>query len=486
MAVDPPPSEPTARERRVFLSYARTDANRVKTLEEGLRWLGADVWRDDALIGGHEWWDAILKEIRGRDVFVQAVSPAGIESEACTREREYARALGKPVLPVMVDDVDTDLLPVDLSNVQLVAYIEPEPEHAFRLSRALGRCPPAPPLPEPLPTPPEVPVSYLHGLHARVHAPSLVLDEQLAVVGRLETALDRDDQRADAVKLLQQLRARDDLFYAVAVQIDRLLSLHATEPAAVETGRQPRSEPGPQPGPRPGQEPDTQSSRQTDAPEPGGGTDEQHDPVPRGLRPIALTCSVLVIAALASLPGGAFREATAPESGADEMSELFTLAMARTLGWAVIVAVVAAVIARHAGSEHPGAAARRGLAAGAVAGLAGALVHGVLAYVTESASTPTARLLGLAVTGAAAGVFFGLTLQARAAGLIGGLAGGVLGGLLVYDWPGGGAPFAEATVSWALHAAPICVGAIGLAVILRALADRRSAPAASGTTVLKT
>src|SRR5215211_6864492 len=70
--------------KRVFLSYARGDAGKVETLEDGLRSFGVDVWLDDALVGGDQWWQAILREIRSRDVFVQAVSPAGIESEACT------------------------------------------------------------------------------------------------------------------------------------------------------------------------------------------------------------------------------------------------------------------------------------------------------------------------------------------------------------------------------------------------------------------
>jgi hypothetical protein len=65
----------------VFLSYARADADRVSDLVEGLRSFGAEVWLDRSLVGGHEWWQAILREIRACHVFVQAVSPAGIESE---------------------------------------------------------------------------------------------------------------------------------------------------------------------------------------------------------------------------------------------------------------------------------------------------------------------------------------------------------------------------------------------------------------------
>jgi uncharacterized membrane protein YeaQ/YmgE (transglycosylase-associated protein family) len=473
--VDPPLPGPDAgggssmpdlsRARRVFLSYARRDANKVETLEEGLRLFGVDVWLDDALVGGHEWWQAILSEIRVRDVFVQAVSPAGIESEACTRERDYARALGKPVLPVVVDLIDTSRLPDDLSRLQLVAYIEPEPEHAFRLARALASCPPAPPLPEPLPTPPEVPVSYLQGLDARVRARSLTFDDQLALVARLEAALERDGERVEALNLLRRLSEREDLYHDPAVRIERLISKHRPAPVHVESGADlPEAEPGLAPEPRLAREP--QPSR---------------DSVPPVARPITLACSVLLIAALAALAGGALREVTGPEDGAEAATKLLALILARTIGWALIVAAVAAVIARHVGTPHPSAAAVRGLVAGIVAGLVGALVHGLLAYVIDTATPPASRLLGLAITGAVAGVYFGRSLHARAAGLIGGLAGGVVAGVLVYDWPGNDAPFVAGTLSWVLHAVPICVGAVGLALLRRRRLARRSEGVSPGT-----
>lgn len=43
--------------RQVFISYARSDAERVDTLVEGLRQLRYDAWVDEELTGGQAWWD---------------------------------------------------------------------------------------------------------------------------------------------------------------------------------------------------------------------------------------------------------------------------------------------------------------------------------------------------------------------------------------------------------------------------------------------
>jgi TIR domain len=206
----------------IFVSYARRDHPAVRSLAERLRLLHHEVWLDDELTGGQVWWDRILASIRDCDVLLFAVSPGALESEACSLERQYAAALGKPVLPVMVETVPSDLLPPDLAVVQVVDYATPGEEAAFRMFAALSVLPPAAPLPEPLPEPPRVPISYLSDISRRVHGPSLTLDEQLALVARLKLALQRSEDRQATLGLLAKLRQRDDLYYVAARELDQL------------------------------------------------------------------------------------------------------------------------------------------------------------------------------------------------------------------------------------------------------------------------
>jgi hypothetical protein len=145
--------------------------------------------------------------------------------------------VGKPMLPVMIRPVLADLLPPDLAPLQCIDYTQPGPNAAFELAGALYGLPPAGPLPDPLPDPPPVPISYLSGLSDRVRAANLSLDDQLAVVARLRTAMERPREREAAVNLLQAMRQRTDLYHTPALEIERLLEGQPPPSTPVETPR---------------------------------------------------------------------------------------------------------------------------------------------------------------------------------------------------------------------------------------------------------
>lgn len=152
---------------RLFISYARADAAAVRLVEEGLETLHYALWVDRKLDGGQAWWNEILQRIRDCDAVIAAVSPSLLDSQAAALERAYARALGKPLLPILVAPLLTELLPADLAPLQLIDYTTASPANAFQLAGALASLPSAPPLPDPLPPPPAVPVSYMSGLAER-------------------------------------------------------------------------------------------------------------------------------------------------------------------------------------------------------------------------------------------------------------------------------------------------------------------------------
>ena len=107
--------------RHSFVSYSHVDAEIVGRLERDLEGLGWAAWCDRELSGGQRWWDGILDNIRQCDAFVFAMSASSLRSPACQRELEYATALGKPVLPVLVGEpVPDGLLPPVLSETQRV------------------------------------------------------------------------------------------------------------------------------------------------------------------------------------------------------------------------------------------------------------------------------------------------------------------------------------------------------------------------------
>jgi hypothetical protein len=140
---------------RIFLSYSRQSLDRAKSLVAGFEALGYRVRFDEELSVGQDWWDGILARIRESDVFMFLLDRAGLKSAACQREFEYAVALGKEVMTVLVDEH----LNVSLSPPEMAQFFDYRTESRVGfalLVRALifthSRA-----LPEPLPAPPETP-----------------------------------------------------------------------------------------------------------------------------------------------------------------------------------------------------------------------------------------------------------------------------------------------------------------------------------------
>src|SRR4030095_15228226 len=93
------------------------------------------------------------------------------------------RHLRKPILPILVSEgVSTNLLPPSLSQIEFVDYRNKDHTAVLRLARAFSTVPPPAALPDPLPIPPQAPLSYLGSLAAKLEATSLTYEEQSALV----------------------------------------------------------------------------------------------------------------------------------------------------------------------------------------------------------------------------------------------------------------------------------------------------------------
>jgi hypothetical protein len=210
---------------KVMVSYSRHSEATARALAEDIQALGHTVWWDQELTGGQVWWDRILSTIRDCDVLVVVLDPDSLRSSACNREFQYAADLGKPVLPVLAsDEVSMNLLPPALSQVQYVDYRVRDHVAGLRFARALGAIPASKPLPDPLPSPPGVPISYLGQLALKVgNQPSLSFEEQSALLLDFRRGLSDPTTSSDARQLLQVLRARPDVYATIAEEVDATL-----------------------------------------------------------------------------------------------------------------------------------------------------------------------------------------------------------------------------------------------------------------------
>src|SRR5258706_9187820 len=141
---------------KIFISYSK-DRELVSSLVNDLELLGHEVWFDSELLrtGGQKWWENILFNIRQCDLFIFALTPLSLASEACQREYRYAYALNKRILPIMLSMVDIPTLPPELQELQFVNYVEGGRKQGLALAATLNGLPLARPKPDPLPPQPD-------------------------------------------------------------------------------------------------------------------------------------------------------------------------------------------------------------------------------------------------------------------------------------------------------------------------------------------
>jgi hypothetical protein len=231
---------------RLFLSYARRDRPKADLLAQRLRQLHHEAWLDTNLTGGQAWWDEILQQIRDCDALLLLTSSAYIKSEACSAERRYAIQLRKSLVPVAVERLRPEILPTDVSSLQMVDYSTPGEDSAIQLAVALSGLQPAGDLPDPLPSPPTVPVSYLSELSHRIGLESLSIDDQLILVSRLENSLstvDDPEDKATVVDLLHKLSQRPDLYAETDRRIQRAFSQSQRSESRMSDSDPPPSQP---------------------------------------------------------------------------------------------------------------------------------------------------------------------------------------------------------------------------------------------------
>ena len=59
----------------VFVSYSRKDQTYIRELVEDLRQRGFEVWVDDRIDYGDEWWRTIVQTIRSCAAFIVVMTP---------------------------------------------------------------------------------------------------------------------------------------------------------------------------------------------------------------------------------------------------------------------------------------------------------------------------------------------------------------------------------------------------------------------------
>ncbi|HRP11618.1 MAG TPA: toll/interleukin-1 receptor domain-containing protein [Terricaulis sp.] len=105
---------------RVFISYARrpSDVAPVEAIRASAENFGVEVWLDSrSLVAGDEFRTEIERAIAASDLLILAVSAESLTSGYVALETRLAQALGKAILPLLLDDIPFERAPEHLRTL---------------------------------------------------------------------------------------------------------------------------------------------------------------------------------------------------------------------------------------------------------------------------------------------------------------------------------------------------------------------------------
>ena len=118
----------------VFVSYARTDRDRVIGLVARLRSAGIGVWVDEGGIHGATLWgQEIVDAIDASKVMLLMISDSSINSDNVVKELSIASEDKKPILPVYLHSAEIPRsMRYQLAGIQHIEFFDGQEDEAFQ------------------------------------------------------------------------------------------------------------------------------------------------------------------------------------------------------------------------------------------------------------------------------------------------------------------------------------------------------------------
>ena len=108
-----------------FVSYARDDQNEVYGAIDQFKIEGISYWIDRNIIGGDDWVEELEEKIIASSGILAFISSRFVDSKYCRRELKFADALGKMIIPVLLEETSLGKgLNFLLQGRQFIPYFE--------------------------------------------------------------------------------------------------------------------------------------------------------------------------------------------------------------------------------------------------------------------------------------------------------------------------------------------------------------------------
>lgn len=112
--------------RRIFASYSRKDSRSVHELVRLMRMTGAPVFLDtDSIPAGENWREILTAALQQADLVAVFWSYNSAMSEEVRKEYQFAAAIGKRIVPVMMDETPLTEELAAFQGVNLVDVFSP-------------------------------------------------------------------------------------------------------------------------------------------------------------------------------------------------------------------------------------------------------------------------------------------------------------------------------------------------------------------------
>jgi hypothetical protein len=129
----------------IFVSYAHADKDAVLPIVRALVAEGYRVWYDRGIQAGSSFPDYIADHVYGCSCLLMLASRSSLASDWCKNEVNYALDLGRPILPVYLEDVELPrALQMRLGTVQALYWYAYDTDAKFNQDlfavKMLDRC----------------------------------------------------------------------------------------------------------------------------------------------------------------------------------------------------------------------------------------------------------------------------------------------------------------------------------------------------------
>ncbi len=109
----------------IFISYSRKDLEHAGQIVQALAENHLDTWVDwKSIPKGEDWWERIQNGIEEADAFLFLVSPNSARSKVCRSEIAHAVLNGKRILPILLHDTDSKIIPAEIAKLNWISCRE--------------------------------------------------------------------------------------------------------------------------------------------------------------------------------------------------------------------------------------------------------------------------------------------------------------------------------------------------------------------------